>query len=220
MKEKVKDILRKIRITVLILRGLKTDKKNHIEKGVVFEYPKNIALRPGVRVSRNSILKGNSSLNFAISVGANTQIMEQVLLCANEGVIRIGNNSWIGPQCLIYGNGHVRIGDHVMIAAKTSINTVSHNHAIIGLPMNLQGINTDRVTIEDDVWIGLNATILQGVTIGKGSIIGAGAVVTKDIPPYSIAVGTPAKVISTRNPKVKIDSVLTREISSENRKVS
>lgn len=198
MKALTKNLIKKIRIKLLTLRGMKVGKNIDIETGCAFEYPKKICLRSGVRVSRYSILKANSEYDFPITIGEKTQIMEQVLLCANEGSIRIGHDSWIGPQCLIYGNGHVKIGSHVMIAAKTSINTVSHNHSIVGIPMCQQGINTAPVVIEDNVWIGLNATILQGITIGKGSIIGAGAVVTKDIPPYSIAVGTPARVISKR----------------------
>jgi len=88
----------------------------------------------------------------------------------------------------------------VLIAAHTTINSISHVATRTDVPMSSQGIYCDPVVIEDDVWIGLNCTILQGVTIGKGSIIGAGAVVTKDIPPYSIALGVPARVTGQRKP--------------------
>ena len=66
------------------------------------------------------------------------------------------------------------------------------------MPINDQPVVVDPVIIEDDVWIGLNAVILQGVTIGRGTIVGAGAVVNKSIPPWSIAVGVPARVIGRR----------------------
>ena len=64
--------------------------------------------------------------------------------------------------------------------------------------MSQQGLDCESITIEDDVWIGLNCSIVKGVTIGKGAIIGAGAVVTSDIPAFGIALGVPAKVISNR----------------------
>ena len=80
----------------------------------------------------------------------------------------------------------------------TTINTVSHSADRCDIPINDQPVLTDPITIEDDVWIGLNAVILQGVTIGRGAIVGAGAVVTKSLPPWSIAVGVPAKVTGRR----------------------
>ncbi|MCP5136685.1 MAG: acyltransferase [Gammaproteobacteria bacterium] len=123
-----------------------------------------------------------------------------MLINANEGHVNVGADSWLGPFCLIYGNGGVDIGNNVLIAAHSSINTVSHHADRTDIPINNQGIYTDPVVIEDDVWLGLNVSVLQGVRIGKGSIIGAGAVVNKDIPPYSIAVGIPARVIRQRAP--------------------
>lgn len=198
IKKMIKMIVQRLRHGLLNLRGLNFGIKVDIEAGCTFEYPNKIVLRDGVRISRSSVLKANSPFDNPIRIGLKTQIMEQVLLCANEGSISVGSHSWIGPQCIIYGNGHVKIGSNVMIAAKTTINTISHNHSLLDVPMSQQGINTAPVVIEDDVWIGLNTTILQGVTIGKGAIVGAGAVVTKDVPPYSIAVGVPAKVSSQR----------------------
>ena len=67
------------------------------------------------------------------------------------------------------------------------------------ISIRLQGIRANGIKIEDDVWLGVGSTVLDGVTIGKGSVIGAGAVVTKNIPPYSVAVGVPANVIKERS---------------------
>lgn len=86
-----------------------------------------------------------------------------------------------------------------MIASHCAINTVSHHTDRKDIPMSTQGIHTAPVIIEDDVWIGIGAVILQGVRIGEGSIVGAGSVVTRNIPAGSIAVGVPARIIGSRN---------------------
>ena len=111
--------------------------------------------------------------------------------------ISIGKNSDLGINCKV--RGPLEIGEDVMMGPNCIIITSSHNHSDISKHMIYQGDTVpQKVTIEDDCWIGFNVIILPGVRIGKGSIIGAGAVVTKDIPPYSIAVGVPAKVIKSR----------------------
>jgi acetyltransferase-like isoleucine patch superfamily enzyme len=79
-----------------------------------------------------------------------------------------------------------------------NLHSESHVFADANVPIKDQGISYQGITIEDNVWIGSKATILDGVVIGMGAIIGAGAVVTNFIPPYSIAVGVPAKVVGTR----------------------
>jgi acetyltransferase-like isoleucine patch superfamily enzyme len=170
-----------------------------IEPNVALQYPANMHIGAGVRIARNAILRANTDKRPGISIGDETLILESVLIGANQGQVTIGRKCWLGPGCLIYGNGDVTIGDNVLVAAHTSINTVSHHAGRTDVPINDQGIYTDPVVIEDDVWIGLNAVILQGVRIGRGSIIGAGAVVNKDIPPWSIAVGMPAKVLRKRD---------------------
>ena len=123
---------------------------------------------------------------------------ESALIAANRGQVTIGRRSWIGPFCLVYGNGDVSIGDNVLLAGHSSINTVSHHFERCDIPINDQGIYCDPVRIEDDVWIGMNAVILQGITVGRGAIVGAGAVVTRDVPPWSIVTGVPARVIRHR----------------------
>lgn len=133
--------------------------------------------------------------------GENVNIGKQ----ANFGLgrdISIGSNSSIGPYAQIVGSGWggtLTIGDNVMMGPEVVILLSEHNHERTDIPMNQQGVRTTAVVIEDDVWIGMRSMILRGVTIGKGSIIGAGAVVTKDVPQYAIVGGIPAKVIKYRN---------------------
>lgn len=122
--------------------------------------------------------------------------------------IEIGSNSGIGKNAYISnigGGGEVIIGNNVMMAPDVVILTKSHEYGDIKIPMNMQKSYSSTVIIEDDVWIGIRTIILPGVKIGKGSIIGAGAVLTKDIPPYSIAGGVPAKIIKSRLNKGEYD---------------
>lgn len=112
--------------------------------------------------------------------------------------ISIGNRSGIGVKCVL--QGPVEIGDDVMMGPEVYIYTQNHAHDRVDIPMIDQHYEQERpVVIEDDVWIGSRVTILPGVRVGKGAIIGASAVVTKDVPPYAVVGGNPAKVLKIRN---------------------
>ena len=109
----------------------------------------------------------------------------------------LGDNSGIGINCTIHGD--VTIGRNVMMGPNVSIYTRNHCIERIDIPMNKQGATKERpVIICDDVWIGCNVVILPGVVVGSHSVIGAGAVVSKNIPEYAIVVGNPAKIIKSR----------------------
>jgi acetyltransferase-like isoleucine patch superfamily enzyme len=112
--------------------------------------------------------------------------------------LKIGNNSNIGPYCYIGCSGYIEIGNNVMISPRVSIYAENHVFDRTDITMKEQGVNRQFVKIEDDCWVAANSIILAGVTIGKGSVIAAGSIVTKDIPPYSIVAGVPARVIKQR----------------------
>jgi len=169
-----------------------------IEGNLALGYPKQITIGHGCKLANQVVLRANTQHPKGITIGDHVSIHESVLLAANNGSITIGDRSWLAPFTLIHGNGHVTIGQDVLIAPRVSINTVSHHTERCDISMNDQGIHCAPVVIEDDVWIGMHAVILQGVTIGRGAIIGAGAVVNKDVPAWSIAVGVPAKVTKRR----------------------
>ncbi|MBN3966976.1 acyltransferase [Pseudomonas gregormendelii] len=123
-------------------------------------------------------------------------IFEDNIYISNCSQLRIGKACQINEGVFIQG---ASIGDYVMIAPNVSILNESHTFQRTDIPMVFQPTTPkSNPVIDDDVWIGRNAVILPGVHIGRGSIIGAGAVVTKNIPPYSVAVGVPAKVIRSR----------------------
>ena len=111
--------------------------------------------------------------------------------------LSIGDNSGIGIRCEV--NGTVFIGKNVMMGPEVIIYTIGHKHDRVDIPMNEQGSENEKpVYIDDDVWIGRRSIILPGVHIGKGCIIGAGAVVTKNVPDFSIVGGVPAIIIKKR----------------------
>lgn len=169
-----------------------------IEPGVSLQYPGRIHIGAGVGIGRHVTLRANTDQSPGIRLGERVSINDAVVINANRGQVTLGERSWLGPFCLVYGNGGVTIGRNVLVAGHTSINTVSHGIERCDIPMNDQPLRIDPVVIEDDVWIGLNAVVLQGVTIGRGSVVGAGAVVNRSIPPWSIAVGVPARIIGRR----------------------
>ena len=111
--------------------------------------------------------------------------------------IEIGDNSGIGVNCQVCGP--VKIGDNVMMGPGVIILTINHKYDRLDVPMLEQGHKPpEPVTIGDDVWIGTRAIILPGISVGKGAIIGAAAVVTKDVPEYAIVCGNPAQVVKYR----------------------
>ena len=110
--------------------------------------------------------------------------------------IQIGNNSMIGYKCDVAHD--VCIGDNVLMGPEVKIFSQNHIFARTDIPIRDQGVTTKKVIIGNDVWIGARVIILPGVTIGDGCVIGAGSIVTKNIPPYSVAAGNPAIVKKTR----------------------
>jgi acetyltransferase-like isoleucine patch superfamily enzyme len=114
------------------------------------------------------------------------------------GSIVIGTKSSINPYCVLYGTGGLVIGDFVRIAAHTVIVAASHRFDRTDVPICAQGSSAVGITIENDVWVGAGVQILDGVRIGRGAIIAAGAVVRSDVEPFAIVGGVPARVIKRR----------------------
>jgi acetyltransferase-like isoleucine patch superfamily enzyme len=139
---------------------------------------------------------------FLGSMGKNNFIMAGVLL-QNPSNIYLGDNVTINRFCILGGHGKLSIGNNVMIAANCNILTANPGFDNLDRPMMRQKEVTAPVTIADDVWLGVNVVVVAGITIGRGAIIGANAVVTKDVPAYAIVGGVPAKVIRYRSKVAK-----------------
>jgi acetyltransferase-like isoleucine patch superfamily enzyme len=161
-----------------------------------FFYSRNIKIHKSSKISRKSIVRivnGGS-----IEVGKNCELLPGVILMTYGGVISIGDNCSINPYTIIYGHGNTSIGSNVLIAGHCMIIPANHNYKNHEIPIQHQGLTAKGIVIEDDVWIGNGCSILDGVTIGAGSVVAAGSVVTKSISPNSVVGGVPAKLLKIR----------------------
>jgi acetyltransferase-like isoleucine patch superfamily enzyme len=126
-------------------------------------------------------------------LGSRSTIEDRCSINNGVGDVFIGDNTLIGVGNIIIGP--VTIGNHVIFAPNIVASGLNHEYRDVNIPISLQKTIVSRITVEDDCWIAANSVITAGVTIGKHSVVAAGAVVTKSVPPYSIAAGNPAKVI-------------------------
>lgn len=150
--------------------------KSHLGMGLLVYDPQNISLGENFSIRRNSTL---GAINGELIVGDNVSIAENVTVNASEkGKIVLGNYVLIAPNTVL------RASDHVTTRTDQTIRE--------------QGHTGGEIIVEDDVWIGANCVVVAGTRIGKGAVIAAGAVVTKDVEPYTIVGGVPAKFIKKR----------------------
>ncbi len=132
-------------------------------------------------------------------IGEDVLITRQAVLQVKVGSLSIGNHVLIGVGTQMLVGGELRIGNHVMTGPQCFVGGSHHGIARDGVPMIEQPTTTRGPTvIGDDVWLGTGVRVLDGVKIGDGAVIGTGTVVTRDIPPYAIAAGVPAKVLGER----------------------
>lgn len=162
---------------------------------------------PGVRIHPRALIRVaptcRLTLGRKVSIEAFTVILLEVDPNDPKGtagiVLEIGEGTYIGESNNIRAAGHASIGQNCLISQGVSL--IGSNHSVdLNRPMIQQPSRKDRLgfIIEDDVWIGTNSTILPGVRIGKGSIVAAGSVVTKDIPSNVIVAGVPARIVRRR----------------------
>ena len=129
-----------------------------------------------------------------VTIARNALISPEAKICARAGAICIGAGSTVAPGACVQGS--VTIGENCSIQMYTIVCGYEPE-----VPICRQGLNFAPIVIEDDVWIAARVNIMAGVTVGKGSVLAAGAVVTKDVPPYSVMAGVPARAIGRRGEK-------------------
>ena len=130
-------------------------------------------------------------------LGTNSTIEDFCTVNNGVGAVKIGHDTRIGISNVIIGP--VTVGNHVILAQNIVMSGLNHGYEDVTVPIHLQPVTTSPIIIEDDCWLGANVVVTAGVTIGKHCVVAAGAVVTKNIPPFSIAVGNPARVIKQFN---------------------
>lgn len=135
----------------------------------------------------------------SIRIGRNCEIHPYSMLLTHGGDIRIGDDCSVNPFTIVYGAGGTTIGKGVRIAAHSMIVPENHNPGSDALPVIASGKTRRGVLIEDNVWIGSGVCVLDGVRIGRNSVIGAGSVVTRSVPNDVTVVGIPARVIKSRS---------------------
>jgi acetyltransferase-like isoleucine patch superfamily enzyme len=146
---------------------------------------------------KRSIIRWNTRLDVLpfnqFSLGDDSIIEDFCTINNGMGKVIIGKNSLLGMGNVLIGP--VEIGNNVIFAQNIVTSALNHEYRNINLPIHAQTIITNQITIEDDCWIAANAVITAGVTIGKHSVVAAGSIVTKNVPPFSVVAGNPAKII-------------------------
>jgi len=173
-----------------------------VGRNVCLRHPGRIRLGAGVVIDDNSVLdaKGEEDSSEGIKLGDGAMIGRNTILSCKGGWIRVGRNTNISANCMLISESGLSIGDNVLVAGMTYI-IAGGNHSVerTDIPIIRQPmIQKGGVRIEDNCWLGANVTVLDGVTVGRDSVIGAGAVVAGSIPEFAMAVGVPARVVKTR----------------------
>ncbi len=167
-------------------------------QNVVMRHPHKIHIGRSVVVDDNCLLDAKGASNTGIRIGDGVFIGRNTILSCKDGDIELGDRANIGFNCELFSASRVTIGRDVLMAAYTYVVGGDHDFSDPSASVLAQGRTSAGVTIGDGAWLGAGAKILDGVTVGAHAVIGAGAVVREDVPDHAIAVGIPARVVSTR----------------------
>ena len=174
-----------------------------IGRNVCFRHPNRIRLGNEVVIDDNCVLDAKGDSEEGITIGDGAIIGRNTIVSCKGGSIEIGDNTNISANCMLISETRLSIGSNVLIAGMCYV-IAGGNHGIerTDIPIIAQPmVSKGGVRIEDNCWLGANVTVLDGVTIGRDSVIGAGSVVRRDIPEFTVAVGSPATVVKKRNEK-------------------
>jgi acetyltransferase-like isoleucine patch superfamily enzyme len=180
---------------VLCERNVRIYHARHIQAGKSFSLEEGCEL---VGLSKRGVIFGD---RCTVKRGAVIRPTNVLLNEPGEGLM-VGNGSNIGAFSYIGCSGYIEIGENVMMGPRVNLMAENHNFKRTDIPMKEQGVTRSFIKIGDDVWLGAGSTVLAGVTVGQGAIIAAGAVVTKDVPSFSIVGGVPAKILRPRGREV------------------
>jgi acetyltransferase-like isoleucine patch superfamily enzyme len=178
-----------------ILRQL--GKGSVIGRSVLLRSPGQVSIGDQVMIDDNVVLDAKGK-GARIELGNQILLGRNTILSCNKSEINIGSFVSIGPFCFFVSKSLISIGSNVSIGSGSHLMGGGHKFDDLDKPIIRQERTSQGIVVSDNVWIGSQVVVLDGVTLGEGCIVGAGAVVTKDVPAYSIAAGIPAKVIRSR----------------------
>ncbi len=174
-------------------------------KNVMFGHHISIRSPGNISIGNNTVVDDFTTLSFrgtdehSMKLGDNVLIGRLSMLKTRGGSIDIHDHVHVGPNCHLGTAGTLTVGQYSLVGSNCFIGGLQHGYDDTDKPMVKQALQSrGGVTIGKDVWLGAGVTVMDGVNIGDGAIIGAGSVVTRDIPSYTIAVGTPARVTKKR----------------------
>ena len=168
-----------------------------VEQNVRLLVPRRIYLGRRVMIGEGCFLDANTPQG-RIELQDDVWLSRGSIIVAGESEVSVGPVTYVGHRCLMYGHAGIRIGRDVLLANDVQLICGNHTFARRDVPIRAQPTEGKPIVVEDDVWLGASAIVLGGVTIGQGSVVGAGSVVTRSLPPYSIARGVPAQVVGVR----------------------
>jgi acetyltransferase-like isoleucine patch superfamily enzyme len=170
-------------------------------RNVVVRHPGKIRIGDGVVIDDGCYLDAKGSEAGEFRIGDRAIIGRNCIVSSKGGSVVIEDRVNIGGACALYSSGGIRIGADTMFAAHCYVGGGRYDpYGRLEIPMCQQELPARGVVIEEDCWLGAGAAVIDGVRVGKGSVIAAGAVVTRDVHPYSVVAGVPAKLVGKRTP--------------------
>jgi acetyltransferase-like isoleucine patch superfamily enzyme len=165
---------------------------------VVLRHPHKIEIGDNVVIDDHCCLDAKGSTNRGIVIGSGAFVGRNTILSCKNGDIVLEDEANLGFNVEVFSAGRVRIGRKVLIAAYTYLVGSEHLYDRVDIPVFDQGGTSTGIDVDDHVWLGAHVVVADGVRIGRDAVVGAGAVVTTDIPAFHVAAGVPARVIRDR----------------------
>lgn len=165
---------------------------------VVLRHPHKIAIGNNVVIDDGCCLDAKGQTNEGIRIGDGVFVGRHTILSCKNGDIVLDDHANIGFNVEVFSAARVRIGKHVLVAAYTYLVGGDHLYDRVDVPVLYQGRTAQGIEVDDNVWLGAHVVVTDGARVGRDAIVGAGAVVMGEIPPFHIAAGVPARVIRDR----------------------
>ena len=165
-------------------------------RAIILGDPAGMQIGPGSQIEDGAVI--DFRFGGSLSIGRAVQVRTGAMLVPFGGSIKVGDECGVNPYTILYGHGGLTVGNFVRFAAHCVIIPANHGISDTLVPITKQPLTAKGITIGNDVWFGAGCVVLDGVNIGDGCVIAAGAVVSKTISPMSIAAGVPASVVRHR----------------------